>query len=266
MNSKRRGKLPERKNIIAFKAFMKDKKKLSPNTLDLYHTTLKIFFDWMIENKQMVSNPMNGIKRDQKSHDFMIERLQTHQSKELLTTFDRTTLNGLRDFTMVIIMLTMGLRRVEIVRMNISDVENCRIKIQSKGQFFKNQYLNCSNLANESLKSYMQMRGEIDHESALFVSFSNRAKNQRISPGYISQMVKDHLLTIGINNPKISCHSLRHTCAYDILAWSNDENIVQAQLRHSSINTTHRYTHGLEIEINKGKALEAINEIWESEN
>jgi site-specific recombinase XerD len=262
MNSKRRGKLPERKNIIAFKAFMKDKKKLSPNTLDLYHTSLKIFFQWLIANGKMTTNPMDHLKRDQKSKDFLIGYLDHNQSRQLLASFDQTKNNELRDYAMVVIMLTMGLRRIEIVRMNISDVENHRIKIQPKGQNFKNRILELSDLSYEAINNYISFRGSGTSRTPLFISLSNRAKNQRISPGYISQMVKSHLLTIGINNPKFSCHSLRHTCAYSILAQTKDENIVQAQLGHSSINTTHRYTHGLEIEINKGKALQAINEIW----
>lgn len=261
-NPKRKGLLPVRKNIISFKYYMKDKKKLSANTLDLFHTTLKKFFDWMIRNGNMQSNPMDQIKRDQKSKDFMIERLDTYQSKNLLSSFDKTKLSELRDYTMVVIMLTMGLRRIEIVRMNVEDLENYKIKVQGKGQLFKNQSLELSDIAYDAIHDYLSMRKEIAPTDPMFVSLSDRSKNKRISPCHISQMVKAHLVTIGINNPKISCHSLRHTCAYDILSRTKDENIVQSQLRHASINTTHRYTHGLEQQQNKAKALQAINEIW----
>lgn len=261
-NHKRRGSLPIRKNIIAFKNYMKEKKKLSANTLDLYHTTLKKFFEWMMRNGKMQSNPMDRIKRDQKSKDFMIERLDRYQSTALLNSFDQDKINQLRDYTMVVIMLTMGLRRIEIVRMNVEDLDNYKIKIQGKGQLFKNQSLELSNIAYDAIHNYLLKRKDFIPTDPMFVSFSDRSKNKRISPCYISHMVKSHILTIGINNPKISCHSLRHTCAYDILERTKDENIVQSQLRHASINTTHRYTHGLEQEINKGKALHAINERW----
>jgi len=261
-NCKRRGSLPARKNIILFKSYMKEKKKLSANTLDLFHTTLKKFFEWRIRNGKMQSNPMDQIKRDQKSKDFMIERLDQNQSISLLASFDQTKINQLRDYTMVVIMLTMGLRRIEIVRMNVEDVENNKIRIQGKGQLYKNQSLELSGIAKDAINDYLSRRKDIIPSDPMFVSLSDRSKNKRISPCYISRSVKEHLLKIGIDNPKISCHSLRHTCAYDILSKTKDENVVQSQLRHASINTTHRYTHGLEQQQNKDKALHAINEIW----
>ena len=263
MNVKRRGSVPEQKNIIAFKNYMKDKRKLSANTIDLFHTSLKKYFDWMMKNGLINKNPVDGIRRDPKSRDFLIERLDKYQSSNLLSSFNQEDIGQLRDYTMVVIMLTMGLRRIEIERINIEDIENFRLKVQGKGQIYKDQCLKLTHLAYDSIQKYIVIRGPVNSGSPLFVSRSDRSKDKRISPCYISKMVKDHLLKIGINNPKISCHSLRHTCAYDLLEKTKDENIVQAQLRHRSIDTTHRYTHGLEIEINKEKAIQALDDIWD---
>jgi len=261
-NCKRRGLIPEHKNLIAFRNFLKGKNNKG-KSVNLFITVLRKYFDWMILSGNMKNNPMNGIKLEHQDKEFMREKLNKKQSIELLSSFNIDDESQLRDYTMVVIMLTMGLRRIEVHRINIEDIEDSKLKIQGKGQNYKNDSLQLTHLASQAIEKYLSVRVKGKPGTALFISLSDRSKNKRISECYISKMVKNHYLTIGINDPKISCHSLRHTCAYDLLERTKDESIVQTQLRHKSIDTTHRYTHGLEKEINKNKALESLNKMWD---
>ena len=57
----------------------------------------------------------------------------------------------------------------------------------------------------------------------------------------ISQIVKMRLRIIGINDPKITAHSLRHTCGSLLVEMGTDIEIIKDLLGHSDSSTTRIY-------------------------
>jgi len=244
-NYQRSKQTVQKKHIILFKRVMFNKKR-SEYSVSLYMSSLRGFFNWMIKAKKITENPMEGIKKERTKKEFRRKPLNINQVKQLLHSFDKTDISELRDYIMVYLMITLGLRRIELVRMNVSDFSDNELYIQGKFEKSKNECLLVGGSVKAELTNYISTLKKATPTTPMFSSYSNRNKNTRISFSHISAMVKAHLRKVGINDPQITCHSLRHTCAVLLLTEGNNIYATQVQLRHSSVDITRCYTHFIE--------------------
>ena len=68
-------------------------------------------------------------------------------------------------------------------------------------------------------------------------------KPQRINRETISFIIKRRLRAIGIDDPKITAHSLRHTCGSLMIEQGYDPQLIQDMLGHTDPSTTRIYTN-----------------------
>jgi integrase/recombinase XerD len=239
---------PKLSDIKQFRSSMY-KKHRSYFSVDSYLYSLRLFFSWMYENFIINENPMNGFRIDKRKKEFKRRPLNDEQATMLLNSFDKSKPSELRDYTMVLIMLIMGFRRVELVRMCIGDLHGSELLVQGKGEKSKNNSLNVPASLLMVLNHYLAQRKYKYPQSPFFPSFSNNSQKRPISENYISGMVKSHLRQIGVNDPNISCHSLRHSCGFMLMKEGHDIHDVQIQLRHNSIDTTKMYVSMIDKEL-----------------
>lgn len=62
----------------------------------------------------------------------------------------------------------------------------------------------------------------------------------------ISRIAKEHFIDVGLDSPRITAHSLRHTAATLNLLNGGSIEETQQLLGHKSITTTMIYSHALE--------------------
>ena len=74
------------------------------------------------------------------------------------------------------------------------------------------------------------------------------AENERLTTRTISQVAKDSLRAIGLDEKAYTAHSLRHTTAVNILRAGGSIETAQLTLRHSNPATTQIYTATLDEE------------------
>ncbi|GMO66873.1 MAG: hypothetical protein Nk1A_4630 [Endomicrobiia bacterium] len=125
---------PKREDIVKYKEDLKSL-GLKPTTISNYVIALKQFFKWT-DSQKRYRNVAEGVKLPKLERGFKKDYLTADQASRLLETIDRTTVKGLRDYAMILLMLTGGLRTVEVVRANIEDLtisgNNEILRVQGK--------------------------------------------------------------------------------------------------------------------------------------
>lgn len=200
-------------------------------------SAIKSFYHYLTSStKQITENPVKDIEfpRIRKS---LPKYLTLEESKALLTAVQGP--NQARDFAILMIFLNCGIRRSELVGLNLTDVYEDRLRVVGKGNKERIVYMGTS--CRKAIDQYLVERNKIvlSDNRALFGS---RDKN-RISVTAVHRLVKKHLLTAGIDPTQFSAHKLRHTAATLMLSNGVDLKTLQEVLGHENLNTTQIYTH-----------------------
>ena len=239
---------PTRADILAFR----DELKASghkPTTVQNYITATKIFFSWT-EQEGLYPNVADHLKGAKLDREHKKDYLTSRQVKEVLAGVDRSTEQGLRDYAMLFLMVTGGLRTIEVSRANIGDLrtlgDNSVLYVQGKGREEKTDYIKLSAPAEQAIRAYLKARGEKDEEAPLFSSTSNNNRGARLTTRSVSGIVKTRLQQDGYDSEKLTAHSLRHTAVTLSLLAGKDITEVQQFARHANIATTMIYNHALD--------------------
>lgn len=240
-------KQPNRADIIAYKEYVASKYK--PTTAQNYLMAVKQFFKWTAQ-EGIYPNIADNVKAVKLDKGHKKDYLTTAQVKNMLSTADCSTLKGLRDYAILALMVTTGLRTIEIVRANFEDMRTVAdftaLYIQGKGHTEKTEFVKLTQPVENAIRLYLKFRGKVKGTDPLFCSCSNRDKNQRMTTRSISRIAKTHLIQAGLNSDRLTAHSLRHTTATLNLLNGGSVEETQQLLRHTSINTTLIYSHALE--------------------
>ncbi|MCF0115734.1 MAG: tyrosine-type recombinase/integrase [Erysipelotrichaceae bacterium] len=238
---------PQRQDVINFRESIRTTHK--PTTCQTYLMAVKQFFKWLssIGAYPNIAENVKGIKIDK---GFKKDYLTSNQAKSVLENIDRTTLSGKRDYAIILLMLTTGLRTVEVQRANIEDLRNVAdftaLFIQGKGREDKEEFVKVAPSVEKAINEYLNARGVYRDSEPLFGSVANRNSGERMTTRSISRLVKNSLIDADLNRERLTAHSLRHTTATLNLMNGGTLEETKQLLRHSNINTTLIYAHSLE--------------------
>ena len=244
---------PTREDVIAYKRELMEEsggeEKKSPYTVSCYLTALRRFFSWT-SARGIYPDVASGVKGCRKPRGFRRDVLTVDQARELLSKIPRETLGDKRDYALVNLLLRTALRTIEAVRANVGDIRQKGgegiLKIQGKGRDEKDEEVLLTPEVLEPLRDYLAHRGPVRDEDPLFASLSDRNRGGRLTTRSVSRIVKTRLRKIGLDDRRISAHSLRHTAI--TLSLLGGATLQEARLlgRHSDINTTLIYAHNIE--------------------
>lgn len=225
------------------------------STIQLYITAIKRFVAWAVKAgyvQTKVADGINEVEVDRIEKDFRRDCLTENQARQLLESVDRTSLAGMRDYALLALMTTCGLRDCEISRAKIGDLATfngvCTLYVHGKGHGSADAKVKPGAKTELAIRQYLAERGETNQDEPLFASVSNRnAIGNPIDPKSISRLVKRYLDKVKLDGQHISPHSLRHTAATVALKQGRSLQEVQNMMRHKSINTTMIYAHNLDF-------------------
>ena len=245
---------PTRADIERWKTEMLSTKKAS--TVQLYIIAVKLFFKFLSQHN-IYPNITDNMKSAKVDHEHKKDALTINQCQALLQSIDVSTSKGLRDRAIISLMMTAGLRTIEIVRADVGDLhsfaDSVYLSIQGKGHDEKSAKVLVASQVYGFIQEYLQTRKNLSNLEPLFTSTSRRNFNQRLDTQSISKLVKKKLREISINDCRHTAHSLRHTAATQALLNGVPLTQVQQVLRHSNINTTLIYSHAIERMKNKSE-------------
>lgn len=238
---------PKREDIVAYRDYLKQNHK--PTTVQSYLAAVKLFFQWT-EREGLYPNVADRVKGAKLDTEHKKDYLTSKQTAKLLGAIDRSSLKGLRDYAILSLMVTTGLRTISIIRADIGDIraagDDTALYYQGKGHEEKADYVKLAEPVEEAIRAYLTARGESDIKAPLFCSISNKNSGGRMTTRSISRVAKEHLIEIGLDSDRLTAHSLRHTAAtLNLLNGATVEETKQL-LGHQNINTTLIYSHALD--------------------
>ena len=239
---------PQREDVLAFRDDLKAS-GLKPTTVQNYITATRIFFKWTAQEGLYpnIAEHVKGAKLD-KNHkkDYLTSR----QAKEVLAGVQTDSEEGLRNYAILSLMVTGGLRTIEVSRADVGDLrtvgENTVLFVQGKGREEKTEYIKISAPVEKAIRSYLKARDLTTEEQPLFTSTSNNSRGKRITTRTVSSIVKTALKNAGYDSARLTAHSLRHTAITLALLAGREITEVQQFARHANLNTTMIYNHALD--------------------
>lgn len=238
---------PTREDILRYRDELKESHK--PTTVQNYITALRLFFQWT-EQEQLYPNIANHIKGAKLDRSHKKDYLTSRQVKKVMETAKEESLQGLRDYAILALLFTGGLRTIEISRANIADIrtagDNTVLYVQGKGREEKTEYVKIMPEVEDAIRAYLAARKPASTEEPLFTSTSNNSRGKRISTRSVSDIVKQALIKAGFNSDKLTAHSTRHTAVTLALLGGQSLQEVQQFARHANITTTQIYAHNLD--------------------
>jgi integrase/recombinase XerC len=239
---------PQRADIIAFRDDLKASGH-KPSTIQNYITAARLFFQWA-EQERLYPNIADHVKGAKLDRAHKKDYLTSRQVKDVLSTVDRSSLKGCRDYAILALMVTGGLRTIEVVRADIGDLrtmgDGSVLYVQGKGREEKTEYVKISAPVEKAIRAYLAKRGSVSENDPLFASTSNNNAKGRMTTRAVSALVKDHLIDAGYRSDRLTAHSLRHTAVTLALLAGRELAEVQQFARHANIATTMIYNHALD--------------------
>lgn len=239
---------PTREDILSYREELKATGH-KPTTIQNYITAARLFFQWL-EEERIYPNVAAHIKGAKLDREHKKDYLTSRQVKAVLGEVDRSTVQGKRDYAILALMITGGLRTIEVSRANIGDLrtigDNSVIFVQGKGRDEKTEYIKLDAQVESIIRDYLKARGETAPEAPLFASTSNNSKGQRMTTRSISGIAKAHMVEAGYNSATLTAHSLRHTAVTLSLLAGKPLEEVQQFARHANMATTMIYNHALD--------------------
>ena len=234
-------------DIIAYKEHLLNVGK-SSLTVASYINSIRRFYEWAEANK-FYPNIAKGVHAPKRKQEFKKKPLTVGKVGELLR---HEQAQSPRDYAIVNLCVRTGLRCIEVVRANVSDItyigEQRVLMVQGKGRVEKDNFVILTDAAYKPIADYLNTRKNTDANAPLFVSESNRNNGGRMTTRAVSGLIKDGLRGVGLDNRAFTAHSLRHTAGTNVLRAGGSIEQVQYMLRHSNPATTQIYTATLREE------------------
>ena len=243
---------PTAETVRQYRDYLQENGK-KPTTVKNYIIAVKRFFTWT-EEAGLYPNIARHIKSGRLSNNFKKDYLTGYQAKQILNHIDRSTVKGKRDYAMLVMMLTMGLRTIEVVRANVEDIRTkgntTVLYVQGKGHADKDGLIRMPAHVESAIRDYLSVRRANDLSETSFTSTSNHNANGRMTTRSIRRIVKTAFISAGYDSPRLTAHSTRHTAA--TLSLLNGATLQQTQelLRHRNIGTTEIYAHNIDVTTN----------------
>ena len=210
---------------------------VSPATRARKLSAIKSFYKYLtIRTKLLQENPVADLEYP-KLRKSLPKYLTLQESAALLQSVSGQ--NQARDYAILMLFLNCGIRRSELVGLNLTDVYEDRIRVVGKGN--KERFVYFGAACRKAIDTYLPIRNKVvlTDNRALFGS----RNGNRISTDAVHALVKKALLKAGLDATQFSAHKLRHTAATMMLSGGVDVKTVQEVLGHENLNTTQIYTH-----------------------
>ncbi|ODJ62307.1 tyrosine-type recombinase/integrase [Brochothrix thermosphacta] len=229
------------------------KRGLSTSSMRSYYFALNTFFNFLIEEGEIKSNPLENMKPPAVKKSTIVA-FNSVEVNKMINSYTFKSFKQARAKCIITLLADTGIRSVEIIGISLSDIDDSQILIK-KAKGGRERYVYMSALCRRTLIKYLKIRRKYfsDHilidDDALFVTSTTGKRMQY--PGLL-QIVKRAGERAEITDKRVSPHSFRHFYAIQSLLAGIDIYSLQRLLGHSDLATTQIYLHSMkDVEVKR---------------
>ena len=247
-----------REHVLGYREYLEKRagaagEGLSSYSVAGYLTAVRRLFTWL-EAERIYPNVARSVKGPKRPRGHKKDILTEEQLRACLEAIAHDTGLGeherARNYALFNLMARTGLRDIEAARASYGDmrrVEGERVLyVQGKGRDEADEFVLLTAKAYKPLRAYLDMRPHVWEGSPLFVSHSRRNHGERLTSRSISRIIKNTLRAAGLDDSRLTAHSLRHTAISMAIRGGATLEQAQAMARHGSPATTRIYFHNLD--------------------
>ena len=223
--------------------------EISNNTINRKISSLNSYYKFLIKTGDIKINPLNEHKALKTKSTIQLP----FSEKEILNTLNsnnfKNSFEGFRDYLILEILYTTGIRRQELIDLKIQNIDYSNARIKVLGKRNKERYIPLIHSTMESIKKYILFRNKLKNiksNDSLFLT----SKGKKIYENLVYRITKKYFSSFSTKTKK-SPHILRHSFATHLLNNGADLNSVKDLLGHTSLAATQVYTNRSIEEIKK---------------
>ena len=216
---------------------------ISFRTQQSYLVVLRMWFKWLARNNHILYNPASELELPKLEYRLPKCVLTARETDQVINQADPDTALGIRDRAIMETLYSTGMRRKELIRLTVYDIDSDRGTVmirQGKGK--KDRMIPIGDRAVSWIERYLrEVRPRLLFgDSARDVLFLTKI-GEPFTPNRLTVLVRAYITNADIGK-KGSCHLFRHTMATLMLEGGSDIRFVQAMLGHARLDTTMIYT------------------------
>lgn len=214
-------------------------KGLNNKSINRKLSSLKSFYKFLLKTAVIDENPMakhKALKTEKNVHAVFSEK----EINKAIETIDSSDFEGVRDRAIIELFYTTGIRRSELINVQLVDIDFYKETVKVTGKRNKERIIPLLPSTIDVLKTYLEVRNkwvQRPEESTLFIT----KKGVKINQTLVYRIINTYFSRVSTKNKK-SPHILRHSFATHLLTNGADLNAIKELLGHSSLASTQVYT------------------------
>lgn len=233
-----------RRRVLAYMA-----EDVAPATFNLRREYLKAFFSWCVREGIFPENPLADVPK--RKDPGKVRHLPEDVLRELLRLPDKSTFSGLRDYALILLSVSTGIRPGEALALLPGDADLRGLAVRVRHTVAKTRVervLPIPPLVADAIRDLIAARHPAWGEKVpLFCSFSGR----RLTVEKWGKRLKEYGARVGV---KVTPYMLRHSFAIETLRAGANAFTVQHMLGHTSMAMTKRYVNLVESDLREAMA------------
>jgi integrase/recombinase XerD len=206
-------------------------------------TPVHRWFRWLVRHNHILHNPASDLDLPRMERRLPKTILSADEVEHVMVVPDIKMPVGLRDRAILETFYSTGIRRTELIRLKLYDVDRERKTLtirQGKGK--KDRMIPIGERALAWVEKYLrearpQLALEPDDATLFLTQYG-----EPFHPDAMSNLARDYIAQANLGKSG-SCHTFRHTMATLMLEGGADIRYIQQMLGHADLSTTEIYTH-----------------------